>query len=291
MAKDAWVSHSFCYKSTDFISACWPLTCTCFPFVSHYNTPRNCWSALIDHTAILYYDWMLTLDLEISSIWKRPIKASTIYFVLNRYLSVIGNIFITIFITKRQSLQVNMCQDPIEVISRLIFWSLRGTKAQRQSIQIFIWMSNPLQLQGLWPFSPIIYNSQPTVRLWWVIDGLGNVVSDKVTQVLLILRTWALYQLNTSILLFMISIALILLGVASVSCISFCHPSCLKSKSDSGRKWDNKTNMWLISRAVMSLIQAKGSLYSWCIILSNILTLNKNLQCFTWVIHPRTTEF
>jgi len=55
--------------------------------------------------SILYYDWTLTFDLEISSIWRRPFKAPAICFILNRYISVIGNVFITVFNMKRQSLQ------------------------------------------------------------------------------------------------------------------------------------------------------------------------------------------
>jgi len=201
VAKDAWVSHSFCYKSTDFISACWPLTCTCFPFVSHYNTPRNCWSALIDHTAILYYDWMLTLDLEISSIWKRPIKASTIYFVLNRYLSVIGNIFITIFITKRQSLQVNMCQDPHwSYLTPHILISQRyeSSTPEHSNFHMNVKIHCSCKVYDLSHQLFIIVNQL------FVCGELSTDSetwsSDKVTQVLLILRTWALYQLNTSIL-------------------------------------------------------------------------------------------
>ncbi|KIM84273.1 hypothetical protein PILCRDRAFT_818609 [Piloderma croceum F 1598] len=111
--------------------------------------------------SILYYDWSLTFDLEISTIWRRPIKASTICFVLNRYFSVIGNVFITIFNMKRQSLQ--------------------SCKNYDLSHQLFI------------------------------------IVNQTFVCVLLMLRTWALYNLNTPILLFMITIALLLLGVASWS--------------------------------------------------------------------------
>jgi len=55
--------------------------------------------------AILYYDWTLTFDFEISSIWRSPTNAPAMCFILNRYLSVIGNVFITVFNMKRQSLQ------------------------------------------------------------------------------------------------------------------------------------------------------------------------------------------
>ena len=70
-----------------------------------YDTLRNCWW-LIEYIAILYYDWTLTFDLEISSIWRRPIKPSTICFILNRYLSVIGNVFMIVFNMRWQSVQV-----------------------------------------------------------------------------------------------------------------------------------------------------------------------------------------
>ena len=43
-------------------------------------------------------------------------------------------------------------------------------------------------------------------------------------------------------------------------------------------------------QAVMWRIRRKGVLYSRCITFSNILTLHKNLQCPTWVIHVHITE-
>jgi len=111
--------------------------------------------------SILYYDWTLTFDIEISSIWRRPVKASAMCFVLNRYLSVIGNVFITVFEMKRQSSQ--------------------SCKTYDFSHQIFI------------------------------------IVNQAFVCVLLMLRTWALYDRNSGILLLMIITALTLLGVASWS--------------------------------------------------------------------------
>jgi len=55
--------------------------------------------------SILYYDWTLTFDVEISSIWRRPKSTSAIFFVLNRYLSIIGNVFVIIFDFDAVSLQ------------------------------------------------------------------------------------------------------------------------------------------------------------------------------------------
>ncbi|KIM74113.1 hypothetical protein PILCRDRAFT_828522 [Piloderma croceum F 1598] len=54
--------------------------------------------------SILYYDWALTLDIEMSSIWRRPVSVSAVFFVLNRYLSIVGNVFITVFNFKKLSL-------------------------------------------------------------------------------------------------------------------------------------------------------------------------------------------
>lgn len=50
------------------------------------------------------------------------------------------------------------------------------------------------------------------------------VIDDNAPQVLLILRTWALYGRNSRILLLMIGTTLVLLGVAAVSSLPFHHP-------------------------------------------------------------------
>jgi len=56
--------------------------------------------------SVLYYDWVLTSGVEISSIWRKPLSTSAIFFLLNRYLSVIGNVFVTVLSLKTLSLQV-----------------------------------------------------------------------------------------------------------------------------------------------------------------------------------------
>jgi hypothetical protein len=69
--------------------------------------------------AILYYDWALTFDLEILSIWRRPIKASTILYVINRYFSIVGNVFVTIVNLKTLPSQVcsKHCLTTLHLIS------------------------------------------------------------------------------------------------------------------------------------------------------------------------------
>ena len=85
------------------------------------------WLTSKGNPAILYYDWALTFGLEISSIWKRPVKASAILFLINRYFSIVGNVFVTILNLK--TLPPQVCSKPClnHVSPHLDF---RGAKAQ-----------------------------------------------------------------------------------------------------------------------------------------------------------------
>ncbi|KIK61901.1 hypothetical protein GYMLUDRAFT_42322 [Collybiopsis luxurians FD-317 M1] len=44
----------------------------------------------------MYWDHLLTLADEVQYLWKRPVRASTVLFFLNRYLAVLGNIVVTV---------------------------------------------------------------------------------------------------------------------------------------------------------------------------------------------------
>ena len=120
-----------------------------------------------------------------------------------------------------------MCQAAVVSFAPHVSFGLRGTGSLGWKIQNLWGMLNPSQLSDLRSLSPIIYNSQPDLCLWWVTVINNITIGDKTTQVLLILRTWALYRRNTRILLLMIAVLSILLGVAAVSCVSFGHPLCL----------------------------------------------------------------
>jgi Family of unknown function (DUF6533) len=39
---------------------------------------------------VLYYDWLLTLPLEIDRFWRRRLTGPTILFVLNRYFPIVS---------------------------------------------------------------------------------------------------------------------------------------------------------------------------------------------------------
>lgn len=45
---------------------------------------------------LLYYDWLVTLPAEIAHVWRRPLGASSGWFLLNRYLSVLGNVAVSV---------------------------------------------------------------------------------------------------------------------------------------------------------------------------------------------------
>ncbi|KAF8189492.1 hypothetical protein K438DRAFT_1832686 [Mycena galopus ATCC 62051] len=49
-------------------------------------------SCLIVNGALLYYDFLLTLDLEISRYWGTSLSWPTLLFFLNRYLTLLGNV-------------------------------------------------------------------------------------------------------------------------------------------------------------------------------------------------------
>ena len=38
---------------------------------------------------VLYYDWLLTLPLEIDRFWKRRLTGPTVLFILNRYYPIV----------------------------------------------------------------------------------------------------------------------------------------------------------------------------------------------------------
>ena len=40
---------------------------------------------------------MLTLPAEVSRVWARPLGASSSWFLLNRYLTVLGNVAVSVF--------------------------------------------------------------------------------------------------------------------------------------------------------------------------------------------------
>jgi ABC-type transport system involved in multi-copper enzyme maturation permease subunit len=96
--------------------------------------------------SILYYDWTLTFDVEISSIWRRPMSMSAIFFVLNRYLSIIGNVFVTVFNFDAVSLQRSECPE---------LWD-----TDFYTNVVFIG-----QLQAVWFVSPAATGSQSSIRL------------------------------------------------------------------------------------------------------------------------------
>ena len=51
------------------------------------------YSICLSFVALLYYDYLLTLDLEIKEYWPHPVnKLPTVFFYLNRYGSLLGHI-------------------------------------------------------------------------------------------------------------------------------------------------------------------------------------------------------
>jgi hypothetical protein len=112
--------------------------------------------------AILYYDWVLTLDIEVSSIWRSPVSASAVFFVLNRYLSIIGNVFITVF--NFETLSIPVCTHTSLQSSVISFWNSEVRMSAR-GIQTFTLTSYSSQLPELQSFSPAILSSQPSLCL------------------------------------------------------------------------------------------------------------------------------
>ena len=57
--------------------------------IVRFETNQNCMTYLL---GILYYDYFITLGMEIELYWRKPISLGSFGFFLNRYLSVIGYI-------------------------------------------------------------------------------------------------------------------------------------------------------------------------------------------------------
>ena len=51
---------------------------------------------MLSPSALLYYDYFLTFDMEVERFWGRPPSLISCGFFLNRYLSILGHIPVTL---------------------------------------------------------------------------------------------------------------------------------------------------------------------------------------------------
>ncbi|KAF7334564.1 hypothetical protein MVEN_02286300 [Mycena venus] len=153
--------------------------------------------------SLLFYDFFLTLDAEISRYWGAPIKFPTILFFANRYGTLFGNIPAVIqnFWTTESTPRKIMVNRPTAFVSSNVLIFLRCAVACCRCVRLL---------------KKRIHRCQhlETYHQYFII------ATQILVGLMLLLRTYALYERSKRVLGFMIFVAVASIAVAIWSVLS-----------------------------------------------------------------------
>ncbi|KAJ7661159.1 hypothetical protein B0H17DRAFT_1337266 [Mycena rosella] len=146
-------------------------------------------------TSFLYWDHLITLDLEVHHIWKHRKTTSTYWFFINRYLGFISNIPVAIL--PFFSLAPQRCMKYILFRQVILLWSMHGQRAFPSSASgchVEIAAATVQQLafpwEGLFVFDTVIFGLT-VFNAYSATRQLGSLMHLPLHRV--ILRDGALY--------------------------------------------------------------------------------------------------
>ncbi|TBU43473.1 hypothetical protein BD309DRAFT_864231 [Dichomitus squalens] len=120
-------------------------------------------------TAIIVYDYALTIDLEVQQIWKRDISGTTVLFILTRYITLLQRIFVLISLSPLHSLDACNIVSWFQAITTSILAVVMSSIA---AVRVFaLWNRDyrlfaAIMLAGLLPaLANIYFRSASTVFL------------------------------------------------------------------------------------------------------------------------------